>query len=154
MQSSVSLRLFQKFDTFRILVCGGDGSVGWVLSEIDALTLHKQVKTTDLMAEHCCCDNRLSKTIVFCCCSVSLEFFLLAPGTIWPGSWAGGPPAMMTLSCRRFWRSWKEPAPRCWTGISLGTWGSETSRVNDGGPFILMQLLNHHKHYLDCRHAL
>uniref|UniRef100_A0A3P8VH75 Diacylglycerol kinase n=1 Tax=Cynoglossus semilaevis TaxID=244447 RepID=A0A3P8VH75_CYNSE len=36
------LRLFQKFDTFRILVCGGDGSVGWVLSEIDALTLHKQ----------------------------------------------------------------------------------------------------------------
>lgn len=41
---SVSLRLFQKFDTFRILVCGGDGSVGWVLSEIDALTLHKQAR--------------------------------------------------------------------------------------------------------------
>lgn len=38
-----SLRLFQKFDTFRILVCGGDGSVGWVLSEIDNLNLHKQV---------------------------------------------------------------------------------------------------------------
>lgn len=38
-----SLRLFQKFDTFRILVCGGDGSVGWVLSEIDSLNLHKQV---------------------------------------------------------------------------------------------------------------
>ncbi|XP_048015750.1 diacylglycerol kinase delta-like isoform X2 [Megalobrama amblycephala] len=38
----LGLRLFQKFDTFRILVCGGDGSVGWVLSEIDALTLHKQ----------------------------------------------------------------------------------------------------------------
>uniref|UniRef100_A0A452UFL6 Diacylglycerol kinase n=1 Tax=Ursus maritimus TaxID=29073 RepID=A0A452UFL6_URSMA len=37
-----SLRLFQKFDTFRILVCGGDGSVGWVLSEIDSLNLHKQ----------------------------------------------------------------------------------------------------------------
>lgn len=37
------LRLFQKFSTFRILVCGGDGSVGWVLSEIDALGLHKQV---------------------------------------------------------------------------------------------------------------
>ncbi|NWH80735.1 DGKD kinase, partial [Piaya cayana] len=36
------LRLFQKFSTFRILVCGGDGSVGWVLSEIDALGLHKQ----------------------------------------------------------------------------------------------------------------
>ncbi|CAG02127.1 unnamed protein product [Tetraodon nigroviridis] len=40
----LGLRLFQKFDTFRILVCGGDGSVGWVLSEIDALTLHKQVR--------------------------------------------------------------------------------------------------------------
>lgn len=38
------LRLFQKFSTFRILVCGGDGSVGWVLSEIDSLGLHKQVK--------------------------------------------------------------------------------------------------------------
>ncbi|KAF1573764.1 DGKH kinase, partial [Regulus satrapa] len=37
-----SLRLFQKFDNFRILVCGGDGSVGWVLSEIDKLSLHKQ----------------------------------------------------------------------------------------------------------------
>uniref|UniRef100_A0AAY4DF59 diacylglycerol kinase (ATP) n=1 Tax=Denticeps clupeoides TaxID=299321 RepID=A0AAY4DF59_9TELE len=38
----LGLRLFQKFDTFRILVCGGDGSVGWVLSEIDVLMLHKQ----------------------------------------------------------------------------------------------------------------
>uniref|UniRef100_K1QXV0 diacylglycerol kinase (ATP) n=1 Tax=Magallana gigas TaxID=29159 RepID=K1QXV0_MAGGI len=37
------LRLFQKFDQFRILVCGGDGSVGWVLSEIDKLDLHKQL---------------------------------------------------------------------------------------------------------------
>uniref|UniRef100_A0A8C2N7H5 Diacylglycerol kinase n=1 Tax=Cricetulus griseus TaxID=10029 RepID=A0A8C2N7H5_CRIGR len=39
----LGLRLFQKFDTFRILVCGGDGSVGWVLSEIDSLNLHKQL---------------------------------------------------------------------------------------------------------------
>ncbi|KAJ7310344.1 hypothetical protein JRQ81_007253 [Phrynocephalus forsythii] len=38
----LGLRLFQKFPCFRILVCGGDGSVGWVLSEIDALGLHKQ----------------------------------------------------------------------------------------------------------------
>ncbi|XP_013882523.1 diacylglycerol kinase eta isoform X1 [Austrofundulus limnaeus] len=38
----LGLRLFQKFDNFRILVCGGDGSVGWVLSEIDKLCLHKQ----------------------------------------------------------------------------------------------------------------
>ncbi|XP_023249247.1 diacylglycerol kinase eta [Seriola lalandi dorsalis] len=40
----LGLRLFQKFDNFRILVCGGDGSVGWVLSEIDKLNLHKQVR--------------------------------------------------------------------------------------------------------------
>ncbi|KAM3934342.1 diacylglycerol kinase eta isoform 2-T2 [Leptodactylus fuscus] len=38
----LGLRLFQKFDNFRILVCGGDGSVGWVLAEIDTLSLHKQ----------------------------------------------------------------------------------------------------------------
>ena len=37
------LRLFQKFDLFRILVCGGDGSVGWVLLEIDKMDLHRQV---------------------------------------------------------------------------------------------------------------
>ncbi|XP_078268774.1 diacylglycerol kinase eta [Rhinoraja longicauda] len=40
----LGLRLFQKFATFRILVCGGDGSVGWVLSETDKLSLHKQCK--------------------------------------------------------------------------------------------------------------
>ncbi|XP_061769497.1 diacylglycerol kinase delta isoform X2 [Nerophis ophidion] len=38
----LGLRIFQKFVTFRILVCGGDGSVGWVLSELDKLNLHKQ----------------------------------------------------------------------------------------------------------------
>ena len=37
------LKLFQRFDSFRILICGGDGSIGWVLSEIDKLDLHKQV---------------------------------------------------------------------------------------------------------------
>ncbi|GAB1605280.1 diacylglycerol kinase delta-like isoform X1 [Argonauta hians] len=36
------LRLFQKFNQFRILVCGGDGSIGWVLTEIDKLDIHKQ----------------------------------------------------------------------------------------------------------------
>lgn len=38
----MGLRLFQNFDCFRVLVCGGDGSVGWVLKEIDNLNLHKQ----------------------------------------------------------------------------------------------------------------
>jgi len=39
-----SLRLFQNFESFRVLVCGGDGSVSWVLYEIDRLGLQKQVQ--------------------------------------------------------------------------------------------------------------
>ncbi|XP_035770853.1 diacylglycerol kinase eta [Neolamprologus brichardi] len=45
----LGLRLFQKFVTFRILVCGGDGSVGWVLSELDKLNLHKQANRWSVM---------------------------------------------------------------------------------------------------------
>ncbi|RZF33052.1 hypothetical protein LSTR_LSTR007968 [Laodelphax striatellus] len=36
------LKLFRRFDPFRILVCSGDGSVGWVLSEIDRLNMQQQ----------------------------------------------------------------------------------------------------------------
>jgi hypothetical protein len=36
----LGLRLFRHFDPFRILICSGDGSVGWVLSEIDRLNMH------------------------------------------------------------------------------------------------------------------
>ncbi|XP_037089650.1 diacylglycerol kinase delta-like [Pollicipes pollicipes] len=39
---ALGLRLFKKFDQFRILVCGGDGSVSWVLSHIDKLDMHRQ----------------------------------------------------------------------------------------------------------------
>ncbi|XP_053691122.1 diacylglycerol kinase eta [Sabethes cyaneus] len=38
----LGLRLFRHFDPFRILICSGDGSVGWVLSEIDKLNMTKQ----------------------------------------------------------------------------------------------------------------
>ena len=44
--SCFRLRLFQSFESFRVLVCAGDGSIGWVLSEIDRLGLHKQVSCT------------------------------------------------------------------------------------------------------------
>lgn len=36
----LGLQLFRHFEPFRILVCGGDGSVGWVMSEIDKLDMH------------------------------------------------------------------------------------------------------------------
>ncbi|XP_050419920.1 diacylglycerol kinase eta isoform X2 [Adelges cooleyi] len=36
------LRLFRHFNPFRVLVCSGDGSVGWVLSEIDRLNMQVQ----------------------------------------------------------------------------------------------------------------
>ncbi|XP_055374995.1 diacylglycerol kinase eta isoform X2 [Condylostylus longicornis] len=38
---SLGLRLFRHFELFRILVCSGDGSVGWVLSEIDRFDMHQ-----------------------------------------------------------------------------------------------------------------
>ncbi|ERL91496.1 hypothetical protein D910_08826, partial [Dendroctonus ponderosae] len=44
----LGLRLFRHFDPFRILVCSGDGSVGWVLSEIDKLDMHKQCQVAVL----------------------------------------------------------------------------------------------------------
>ncbi|TKC48651.1 hypothetical protein EI555_017065, partial [Monodon monoceros] len=60
----LGLRLFQKFDNFRILVCGGDGSVGWVLSEIDKLNLNKQAK----MSESLCVNlSEVSCGAVFQC---------------------------------------------------------------------------------------
>jgi hypothetical protein len=46
------IRLFQKFDPFRILVCGGDGSVGWVFQEMDKLKLHNQVNKSCCFPEH------------------------------------------------------------------------------------------------------
>jgi len=36
------LRLFQTFESFRVIVAGGDGSIGWVLNEIDHLGLQKE----------------------------------------------------------------------------------------------------------------
>uniref|UniRef100_A0A1A9W1M5 Diacylglycerol kinase n=1 Tax=Glossina brevipalpis TaxID=37001 RepID=A0A1A9W1M5_9MUSC len=45
---SLGLRLFRHFEMFRILVCSGDGSVGWVLSEIDRYSMHKQCQVAVL----------------------------------------------------------------------------------------------------------
>lgn len=39
------LRLFRHFELFRILICSGDGTVGWVLSEIDRLNMHVSCRT-------------------------------------------------------------------------------------------------------------
>lgn len=64
-----SLRLFQKFDNFRILVCGGDGSVGWVLSEIDKLSLHKQASVYIYFS--------LLYSLYFCECILPRVWFFL-----------------------------------------------------------------------------
>ena len=40
------LQLFQRFEKFRIIVFGGDGSVGWVLSAVDRFNLHSKVTHT------------------------------------------------------------------------------------------------------------
>ena len=37
------LELFKGFESFKVLVFGGDGSIGWVLSAIDRLQLHSKV---------------------------------------------------------------------------------------------------------------
>ncbi|XP_077284434.1 diacylglycerol kinase eta [Arctopsyche grandis] len=42
------LKLFRHLDPFRVLVCSGDGSVGWVLAEIDNLNMHKQCQVAVL----------------------------------------------------------------------------------------------------------
>lgn len=36
----LGLRLFRHFAPLRVLVCSGDGSVGWVLQEVDKLDMH------------------------------------------------------------------------------------------------------------------
>ena len=38
------LQLFQRFEKFRIIVFGGDGSIGWVLSAVDKFNLNSKVR--------------------------------------------------------------------------------------------------------------
>ncbi|CAH2099455.1 unnamed protein product [Euphydryas editha] len=44
----LGLRLFRHFAPLRVLVCSGDGSVGWVLQEVDKLDMHRLVQTAIL----------------------------------------------------------------------------------------------------------
>lgn len=128
-----SLRLFQKFDNFRILVCGGDGSVGWVLSEIDKLNLNKQASAGFRVAAwRECMGARLlevqdgaallfelvSALAVLLSCSVSWECCPWAQEMTWLECLAGELHMTMTPNFLRSWRSWNEPAQKCWTGKS------------------------------------
>ncbi|GFS76245.1 diacylglycerol kinase delta [Trichonephila clavipes] len=38
----LGLQMFRTFNPLRVLVCGGDGSVSWVLTEIDKLNMNRQ----------------------------------------------------------------------------------------------------------------
>ncbi|KAH9628869.1 hypothetical protein HF086_001104 [Spodoptera exigua] len=42
----LGLRLFRHFAPLRVLVCSGDGSVGWVLQEVDKLDMHANIHTS------------------------------------------------------------------------------------------------------------
>lgn len=105
----LGLKLFRHFDPFRILVCSGDGSVGWVLSEIDKLDMHVSGKIAQnprsalLNRENCRNSAKLQ------CC-------LWVPATIWRGCWDGGPAATQTPIFRSFWRNMKGPVCKCSTG--------------------------------------
>ena len=42
----LSLRVYRGLAPLRLLICGGDGSVGWVLREIDKLQLKVRARLT------------------------------------------------------------------------------------------------------------
>lgn len=44
------LSFFDSLDCFRVLVCGGDGTVGWVLGAFDRLGLHNKVMLEIIIA--------------------------------------------------------------------------------------------------------
>ena len=44
------LKLFQNLDRFRILICGGDGSIGWVMNEVDQMNMSAQVQFVNGLA--------------------------------------------------------------------------------------------------------
>ena len=47
------LTLFRNLDRFRILICGGDGSIGWVMNEVDQMKMSSQV-SRDARVWRCC----------------------------------------------------------------------------------------------------
>lgn len=51
-------------------------------------------------------------------CSASWAFCHWAPGMTWRVCLVGGRHVMMTRNSPRYWRSWREPARRCWTGTA------------------------------------
>ena len=51
--STHRLQLFAGFEKFRVIVLGGDGSIGWVLSAMDKYNLHSKVCAVNAA---CTCD--------------------------------------------------------------------------------------------------
>ena len=58
------LKLFQRLDRFRVIVFGGDGSIGWVLSAVDKLQLHSKVCVCVCV---CFVESMVQRVSLLCC---------------------------------------------------------------------------------------
>ena len=79
------LEVYRYLAPLHLLVCGGDGSVGWVLKEIDQLQLRVYILILTFMSGSCHLDRASNVEIgVKCQIFVIVIFFLLRPSfTIW-----------------------------------------------------------------------
>lgn len=120
----LGLRLFRHFEPFRILVCSGDGSVGWVLSEIDRMDLIVSIASTlcdytDISGQIC----EWKKFLLFYFLShrknVNWPCYRLEREMIWLVCLVGAHHVMMMRIYRKFLNDMKKHQRKCWT---VGVW--------------------------------
>uniref|UniRef100_H2YKX6 Diacylglycerol kinase n=1 Tax=Ciona savignyi TaxID=51511 RepID=H2YKX6_CIOSA len=63
----VGLKMFSKFESFRILICGGDGSIGWVLSEMDKFNLNNKVSFPAIIEKYEKSSTKTAKSNIHVC---------------------------------------------------------------------------------------
>lgn len=111
----LGLRLFRHFDPFRILICSGDGSIGWVLSEIDKLHMDVCYPITKFTIFIC----RVIYSIYTKRNNAKLVFYLWALATTWPVSSAGVAFATTMPISHSCSNVTKRPRLKCSTGNIL-----------------------------------